>query len=92
MGDEFRPGLFARGRAAYDLPAVRSYLYGDATLIGEELDSLRLITVDAGFAVRPFRTLPNLEFRVGNEFTADIEDDTTRDLVYGAIQINFSNR
>lgn len=85
-GFEFEPGLFAQVYATYSIPALRSYLYGHATLIEQENDSLRLVTFDAGIATRPFKHVQNLEFRLGNEVTADIEASTTRDLIYGAIR------
>ena len=91
-GIGFHPGLFARAYASFDIPKLRSYVYGDAIFIGERIASPRLITFDAGLAARPFPTLENLEFRVGNELTADVQDDTTRNLPYGAIRINFSTR
>ena len=91
-GVGFHPGLFARARGAFEIPRLRSYVYGDATFIGEEAGSPRLITFDAGWAARPFSRFENLEFRIGNEVIADVEDDTTRYLPYGAIRINFSTR
>jgi hypothetical protein len=91
-GVGFHPGLFARARAAFDIPRLRSYIYGDATYIAEEVASPRMITFDAGWAARPFSRFQALEFRIGNEVTADLEDDTTRSLPYGAIRINFSTR
>jgi hypothetical protein len=85
-GSEFRAGLSARAYATYSIPALRSYLYADAKLIADENVTLRLVSVDGGLAARPFRCLPNLEFRVGDEVIVDLEADTTRNLVYGAIR------
>lgn len=85
-GFEFDAGLFAQAYATCSIPALRSYLFGHARLIGEEHVKLRLLTVDAGIATRPFGSLPNVEFRVGNEFTADLQEDITHNLIYGAIR------
>jgi hypothetical protein len=89
-GIGFHPGFFAHAYASYGIPAARAYLYGDGRLIGQKQDKLRLVIVDAGVAARPFPRFDNLEFRLGNEVTADIQADTTRDLTYGAIRLNFS--
>ncbi len=88
-GFEFRAGMFAQAYATWNIPALRSYLYGHARLIQEEYGSLRLITFDAGIAARPFSRVQNLEFRIGNELTADVEADTTRDLIYAAIRVYY---
>ena len=91
-GVGFHPGLFGRAYLSYDLPRLRSYLYGDAKFIAQETASPRLVTFDAGFAARPFRAFNCLELRLGNELTADVKDDTTRNLAYGAVRLNFSTR
>jgi hypothetical protein len=52
-GCEFAPGLFARAYLTYDLPAVRSYLFGDAEAITDDDLSLRVLYGDAGLAARP---------------------------------------
>ncbi|HEX7516657.1 MAG TPA: hypothetical protein VF345_05160 [Chthoniobacterales bacterium] len=91
-GVSFHPGFFARAHASYDIPKLRSYLYGDAMFIAQKPASARLIIFDAGLAARPFSRIDNLEFRIGNELTADVEANTTRDLTYGAIRLNFSTR
>ena len=88
-GSEFRAGMFAQAYAAWNIPALRSYLYGHARFIQEEYGSLRLITFDAGIAARPFSRVQNLEFRLGNELTADVDADTTRDLIYAAIRVYY---
>jgi hypothetical protein len=88
-GAEFHPGLFARGYATYDIPIVRSYVYGDVQFIAVRYAKPKLLELDAGFATRPFSQLENLEFRVGNDVTVDVESNTTRDLVYGAVRIGY---
>ncbi|MDQ6623365.1 MAG: hypothetical protein M3Y86_07765, partial [Verrucomicrobiota bacterium] len=89
-GSEFRAGLFAQAYLTYDIPALRSYLYANAKFIAEENVDPRLVSIDGGLAARPFSWLPNLELRVGDEFTADLQDDTSRNLVYGAIRGYFA--
>jgi hypothetical protein len=85
-GREFRAGLFAQAHVTYDLPAIRSYVFADAKVIGENGVDPRLVRTDAGLAVRPLASLPNLELRIGDEFTADLKDDTNRNLVYGSVR------
>lgn len=85
-GREFRAGLFAQAHLSYDLPAIRSYIFADAKVIAQNTVDPRLIRTDAGIAVRPLASLPNLELRVGDEFTADLNDDTNHNLVYGAVR------
>jgi len=89
-GNEFAPGLFARAYLICDLPAVRSYLYGDAQGITDNDLSLRLLFVDGGLATRPFLALPALEFRLGATDTYDVRvQHYNRVLGYGAIRILF---
>jgi hypothetical protein len=91
-GMGFHPGLSARAYETYNIPALRSYFYGDARLIAERPAKMRLFSLDAGIATRPFARSQSFELRVGNEVTADVQANTTRDLIYGAIRINFSSR
>jgi hypothetical protein len=91
-GFGFRPGLSARAYAAFDIPALRSYLFGDGRLIAGRPAEVRLLTFDAGIAIRPFPRLQNIELRLGDEVTLDVKANTTRNLPYGAIRINFSTR
>jgi hypothetical protein len=91
-GNGFHPGFFARASGSYNMPRLRSYLFGDARFIAEKQVSPRLLTFDAGWAARPFPRLDNLEFRAGNELTADVMANTTRNLTYGAIRLSFSTR
>ena len=91
-GNTFRPGAFARAYLSYDVSRLRGYVYGDGTFIAERDNSFRLMILNGGLALRPFHDFGNLEFRVGNELTRDFRNETTRDLAYGAIRINFSTR
>jgi hypothetical protein len=85
-GAEFHPGLFARAYLTYDLGLLRSYVYFDGQFIAERIKA-RLLDVDVGLAARPFGRLPNLEFRIGYDVTGDVQVDSARNLVYGAIRI-----
>ncbi len=91
-GEGFHPSFYAHAYGSYYIPSLRTYIYGDGQLIGEKQESLRLVVIDAGLAVRPLRRFENLEFRLGNEVTADLDAETTRDLFYGGVRINFSTR
>lgn len=91
-GNTFRPGAFARAYLSYDVPRLMSYVYGTGTFIAERDNSFRLMILNGGVAFRPFHDFANLEFRVGNELTRDFRAESTRNLTYGAIRINFSTR
>jgi hypothetical protein len=88
-GTEFHPGLYARAYLTYDIKPLRSYLYFDGTYTGERLMKARLLEMDIGVAARPFMRLQNLEFRLGYDLTGDVQADTTRNLLYGAVRINY---
>lgn len=88
-GQQFRPGFFARAYLAYDLPALKSYLYLDSQLFAEEAFKARLVILDGGLASRPFNRCQGLEFRLGCETTFDVQADTTRPLTYCALRFNF---
>ena len=45
--------------------------------------------IDGGFATRPFSRFENLEFRAGNDVIMDVQANTTRDLVYGAVRVAY---
>jgi hypothetical protein len=88
-GSEFHPGMFARAYLTYDLPWIRSYVYGDGQFIGERSVKARLLELDFGLAARPFKRLENLEFRIGFDVTGDVQVNTERNLFYGAIRITY---
>jgi hypothetical protein len=85
-GKEFHPGLFARAYLTYDLTSIRSYVYFDGQFTAEHVKA-RLLEMDLGLAARPFVRLPNLEFRIGYDVIGDVQVDSTRNLLYGAIRI-----
>ncbi len=90
-GQSFRPGPFAHAYLARDLPIpwFRSYVYADMQVIAEHTALPRLFDTDVGWAVRPIAHWQNLEFRLGDDLTQDVVAAATRNLIYGAIRINF---
>src|ERR1700704_4110153 len=88
-GAEFHPGLFARGYATYDIPWIRSYVYGVLQFTAERYATPRLLEIDAGFATRPFNRFENLEFRIGDNVMLDVKANTTRNLNYVAVRIGY---
>ena len=89
-GQDFHPGLFARGYLTQDLPApFRSYLYGRVQLTAENTATPRLLDTDFGLAVRPLAEQQGLELRVGYDRSDDVQAHLTRQLVYGALRIGF---
>ena len=88
-GSEFHPGLFARGYATYDIPWIRSYVYGDLQFTAERYATPRLLEIDAGFATRPFNRFENLEFRIGDNVMLDVKENATRNLNYVAVRIGY---
>jgi hypothetical protein len=90
-GASFRPGPFARAYLAQDLPIpwVETYVYAGIQAIAEHDARPRLFETDAGVAMRPFAGWRNLEFRVGDGVTTDIQANTTRNLIYGAVRLGF---
>ncbi len=90
-GASFRPGPFAHAYLARDLPIpwFESYVYADMQATARQTSALRLFETDAGWAIRPFRNWQNLEFRVGDNLTADVEAAATRNVVYGAVRLQF---
>ena len=89
-GQDFHPGLFARGYLTQDLPTpFRSYLYGGLRLTAENTATPRLLDTDVGLAVRPLAEQQGLELRVGYDRSDDVQAHVTRQLVYGALRIGF---
>jgi hypothetical protein len=93
-GKSFRPGPFARAYLARDLPIpwFRSYLYAGLQITAEHTALPRLFDTDVGWAVRPFSRWQSLEFRIGDEVSQDIVAASSRNLIYGAVRLNFGPR
>jgi hypothetical protein len=90
-GASFRPGPFARAYLTHYLPIpwFRSYVYAGMQVIAEHSGEPRLFESDVGWAVRPVAHWQNLEFRIGDDLSQDIAAPATRNLVYGAVRLNF---
>jgi hypothetical protein len=88
-GEEFHPGIFASAYLTYDLPVLNSYLYGDAKYTGERVIKPRLLEFDAGWALRPFERSKYVEFRLGSDLTADVQDRIAHDLLYGSVRLSY---
>jgi len=86
-GEDFQPSLFARAHATFDIPLIRSYLYGDVQFAAERVLKPRLLEFDAGIATRPFSQMENVEFRLGDNLITDIQVNTARNIVYGAVRV-----
>jgi hypothetical protein len=93
-GASFRPGAFAHAYLARDLPvrSFRSYLYADMQVIAEHTALPRLLDSDVGWAVRPVAHWQNLELRLGDELVQDTVAATTRNMIYGAVRLDFGPR
>ena len=76
--DEFS-GTFVSGSE------VEALLCGGLPLSQEA--EARLLELDFGLAARPFSRLENVEFRLGLDVTGDVQVNTTRHLLYGAVRI-----
>jgi hypothetical protein len=87
-GNQFNTGAFARAYLTYDLP-YHTYVYFDGQYFGEHGVKPRLLTLDAGVAIRPFVTLQNMEFRIGGMDTYDCLLGFSRSLGYGAFRVQF---
>jgi hypothetical protein len=70
-GNGFKPGLFARAYLTVDLFSPRYYLYADTQMIDKRVIRAKILSLDTGFAMRPFPRLPYLEFRLGSADTYD---------------------
>jgi hypothetical protein len=90
-GESFRPGPFAHAYLARGLPIpwFCSYLYADMQVTAEHTALPRLFDTDVGWAVRPIAHWQALEFRIGDDVSQDVVAATTRNLIYGAIRLNF---
>jgi hypothetical protein len=86
-GVPFKPGPFVRASVAWDVWPDRFYLYTDATFLETRSWAAKLLLADVGLAVRPFPTIPDLEFRVGLDNTEDVQARYWRGLFYVNVRI-----
>ena len=89
-GLQFHPALFARAYLTWEVVKKCCYLYADATFITEQdpFDA-KLLDTDVGAALRPFRQVPRLEFRVGCLDVWDIQVGTSRPVGYVSMRYVF---
>jgi hypothetical protein len=90
-GAAFHPGAFARAHLTRDLQFLpwTSYLFGDVQVTTASVATPRLVDADIGWAVRPFRNLPNLEFRLGSRLGDDLRANLLRGQAYVAVRVLF---
>jgi hypothetical protein len=87
QGHLFRPGPFVRAYLTWDLLGDTLYLYGDVQATATRSFTPKLLTLDAGLAIRPFPAIPRLEFRLGTGETFDLRDHDLETGLYGAVRI-----
>lgn len=85
-GVQFKPGPFARAYLTCGLYGDVVYLYADAQLIAKRSFLPKLLSVDAGVAVRPFPRVPRLEFRLGTEDLFDLQNHEEETGLYGGLR------
>ena len=85
-GNQFKPGLFARGYLTQNIWGEQYYLFGDIQFIAAQSFQPTLLNWDAGLAARPFRSITRLEFRVGTQDMLHLQDGDLESTVYGAIR------
>jgi len=85
-GTQFKPGMFARAYLIADLWTERFYAFGDAQFISDRSFQATLLNLDAGLALRPFTSVPRLEFRVGTQDIFDLHNSDGEISVYGAVR------
>ena len=72
-GAAFKPGPFARAYLTYELLGEQCYLFADTSLVATRIARPKLLEFQSGVAVRPFPDAPRWEFRLGGNFTWDIQ-------------------
>ena len=87
--DQFKPGAFLRGYFIQDLWTPQYYLFADLDCIAARSFTPTLLNVDAGLAMRPFHSVPRLEFRIGTEDVIDLHNSERQFAVYIGIRYVF---
>src|SRR5205823_3942512 len=88
-GNTFKPSLFARASLTCDLLGDWCYLFLDTQFLTERPVKPKFWCVDAGAAVRPLSSVPNLEFRLGSEDTYDVGAHEWDTRLYLSVRIIF---
>ncbi len=85
-GDAYKPGPFARAYLTLDLIGDRCYLFADTQIIGTRSWTPKMLSLDAGIALRPFKSIPRLEFRVGSADSFDLQLHEVETTLYGSVR------
>jgi hypothetical protein len=85
-GNQFKPGPFARSYLIWELLGPKLYLFTDDTLIADRSFRPTLFSTDSGVALRPFNSLPRLEFRLGSEDVIDLQNSDLETSAYLSIR------
>jgi hypothetical protein len=85
-GVQFKPGPFARAYLTCGLYGDVAYLYADGQLTAERSLVPKLLSLDAGVAVRPLARVPRLEFRLGTEDVFDLVNREAETGLYGGLR------
>ena len=75
-GLTFKPGWFLTSSIWAPLWNEKNQLYWNASLIGENTGTARMLYCDIGYACVPFARMPRLEFRTGTEVWCDLSYNT----------------
>ncbi len=75
-GLTFKPGWFLTSSIWAPLWNEKNQLYWNASLIGENTGTARMLYCDIGYACVPFARIPRLEFRTGTEVWCDLSYNT----------------
>ncbi len=86
-GVDFKPGPFAHAYLVLDLLGENCYLYSDLEMIATRSFTPKLLTLDAGIAVRPWDWTPRVEFRLGTDDMYDLSGHDTETGLYGSVRI-----
>jgi hypothetical protein len=84
----FHPGLFGRAYLTYDV-CDWAYVFADLQLLADQYWEAKLLSVNAGLAVRPFSGISRLEFRLGTWDFFDLQDSSKALSLYGSIRYIF---
>ncbi len=88
-GERFSPGLYGELGATYDFwrKPEQAALFLESQLIAEAPATGKLVNLNAGGLVRPFRRFLNLDLRLGIESVYDFQASRGRVLPYAGVAI-----
>jgi hypothetical protein len=85
-GVPFKPGPFAHVYLTCGVCGDTVYVYADTQFTAERSLVLKLLSLDAGVAVRPFARAPRLELRLGTEELIDLLKREVETGLYGGVR------